>query len=978
MRYPFKLEAACLVASALAWGAAGVVHAETSGAPGADLNPSANQQESGPQAQQLQQVIVTGYLIPRIGDGPQPVTTLDRDFIQKQADQTVTDVIQRLPQAVGNFNPLTTTGISSSPGSAAVRLRGLPFNATLVLIDGQRFPANPFPSVSTTSGPITFVDLNSFPLAAVDRVEILKDGGSATYGSDAVAGVINVILRDDYNGVDLSDYYGISQRGDFEVNHVSLLAGINHKISDTSKFNLVAAFDFYNQTPILSKDRPFSNTPNHQLWDPRYPAENVFPSTAGYYSDPASGTTYTLNPGTVGNATAADFTTNGFPNQNFSTKDQQLAAREQRFGSFFKINYEPAPFLRLRDEFIIQRTEEVSSSPNQGFGSYDALTIPAANQYNPFGVDLVPQGQVLPEFGPWRIDTVTRTFRNAVDVVLQLPRDWFVEAGFTYGESDGTEIVSNSLKRDAVQAALNGTLSGFEGEYFNPFVDEARSGPNRRFYPAIATQQRQTNRTDLAVWSLKTGGTVWELPSGAVTVGGGLEYRSESLIQSNDFNSRHYNILSGSFPGPQTNARRHLYSAFGELTIPLLGSRWSFPGARSLEVVLSERYDQYSDFGSAAKPKVAVRYKPFNDLTLRASYAEGFIASSLGQLFGTPVPGVQTINDPNFPAGSPQHTYGVVAYTGGNPRLKPENSYGYFAGAVWSPGSSEPERSWWGWAKGFTAYLDWYQIDLRDLVGNVSAQNLVDLADAFPGAVTRGANGQISRIFATFQNLGDERTDGFDFGASYVTEEQPWGKLDVEANATYIYNFQIRQFVGANPDRTPRYQLWDKEDSYGVPDFKLIASIFYSKRLFGVDTFRTGFTVNYVDSEHDVNDNFKGTYPNASLDAPGYVHRIGSFTSVDWQLSYGFGASEVVGPPTFVPRDDKRVNSMDNEKGAIPIPGGSNRGLRRWLSDATLTFGINNLGDVKPPYSADWYQGYDPSTTLPFGRYFYVQVEKKF
>ncbi|HEY0790970.1 MAG TPA: TonB-dependent receptor [Chthoniobacterales bacterium] len=978
MNYVPRFDAACLIAGALAWGAPAVAHAQTSGSPSPEANPLPSQQESGPQAQPLQTMIVTGSLIPRIGDGPQPVTTLDRDFIQKQADQTVTDVIQRLPQAVGSFNPLTTTGIGSSPGGAAVGLRGLPFNATLVLVDGQRFPANPFPSVSTTGGPVTFVDLNSFPLAAVDRVEILKDGGGATYGSDAVAGVINLILRDNYNGADLTDYYGVSQRGDFEVNHVSLVAGINHKISDTSKFNLLASFDFYNQTPILSKDRPFSNTLNHQQWDPRYPAQSIFPSTAGYYLDPVSGTTYTLNPGTFGNATAADFKTDGFPNPNFSTKDQQIAPREQRFGSFFKINYEPTPWLRLHDEFIIQRTEEVSSSPNQGFGGNDALTIPASNPYNPFGVNLVPEGQVLPEFGPWRIDTVTRTFRNNADLVLQLPRDWFLELSFTYGESDGTEIVDNSLKRDAVQAALNGALSGYEGEYFNPFVDEARSGPNRGFYPAIATQQRQNNRTDLAVWTLKTGGTVWDLPSGSITLGAGLEYRSESLIQSNDLNNRQYNVLSGSFPGPQTNARRHLYSAFGELTIPVLGERWSVPGARNLDVVLSERYDQYSDFGSAAKPKVTVRYKPFSDLTLRASYAEGFIASSLGQLFGTPIPGLQTISDPNFPPGSPQHTYGVVAYTGGNPRLKPENSYSYFAGAVWSPASSDPERSWWRWAKGFTAYLDWYQINLRNLVGNVSAQNLVDLAGAFPGAVTRGANGQITQIFATFQNLGDERTDGLDFGASYVTEELPWGKLDVEVNATYIYSFRQRQFVGANPDRTPGYQLWDLEDSYGVPDFKLIASIFYSKRLFGADTLRTGFTVNYVDSEHDLTDNFKGSFPNASLDAPGYVHRIGSFTTVDWQVSYLLGTSETVHPATSASRYGQAGNSAGGEKESVPEPGGSHRGLRRWLQDTTLTFGINNLGDVKPPYSADWYQGYDTSNALPFGRYFYVQAEKKF
>jgi iron complex outermembrane recepter protein len=126
---------------------------------------------------------VTGYLIPRVGDGPQPVTSYDRDYIEKTGYQTVTDVLQNLPSAVGNFGPNTSTGFSFSPGSASIGLKGLPANDTLVLVDGLRYPQYPFPQISTAA--ITsFVDLNSLPNAAVDRIEILNDGGSATYGTD--------------------------------------------------------------------------------------------------------------------------------------------------------------------------------------------------------------------------------------------------------------------------------------------------------------------------------------------------------------------------------------------------------------------------------------------------------------------------------------------------------------------------------------------------------------------------------------------------------------------------------------------------------------------------------------------------------------------------------------------------------------------------------------------------------------------------
>jgi iron complex outermembrane recepter protein len=187
-------------------------------------SPSQNPASVNEQDGQLQQITVTGYIIPHVGDGPQPVVSYDRDYIQKSGNQTVTDVILNLPSAVGNFAPNTTSGFGFSPGAASVSLKGLPPNDTLVLVDGRRMPAAPFNQVSVNSV-ISFVDLNTIPLAAVDRIEVLNDGGSATYGTDAIAGVVNVILKDEYNGADISNYYGISQRGDDETYHGSLVGG---------------------------------------------------------------------------------------------------------------------------------------------------------------------------------------------------------------------------------------------------------------------------------------------------------------------------------------------------------------------------------------------------------------------------------------------------------------------------------------------------------------------------------------------------------------------------------------------------------------------------------------------------------------------------------------------------------------------------------------------------------------------------------
>ena len=348
-----------------------------------------------------------------------------------------------------------------------------------------------------------------------------------------------------------------------------------------------------------------------------------------------------MNPGTAGsNISAADFSV-GQPPPNYSVKFQEALPRESRYGGSILANYDATSWLKFYDWFIIQRTEDYSVTQNQGYSFSDGITVPANNPYNPFGVTLQQSGfpyNSEPEFGPWVTDTIVRTLRNTVGVTLQLPHDWFVDASFTYGESDGTEVVNNSINKFRLQEALNGTLPGFEGQFFNPFNDESVSSPNKEFLDALRIQQILDSRTDLVNWILKAGGTVWDLPSGALTVAGGLEYRSESLIQVNDHNSRIDNVTSSDFPGKLVSGRRYIHTGYFEIDAPILGGQWSWPGLRTIDLVFSERDDDYSDFGNAAKPKIAVRYKPINDLTLRATYAEGFIAPSLSQLFGTPIP----------------------------------------------------------------------------------------------------------------------------------------------------------------------------------------------------------------------------------------------------------------------------------------------------------------------------------------------------
>jgi hypothetical protein len=216
-------------------------------------------------------------------------------------------------------------------------------------------------------------------------------------------------------------------------------------------------------------------------------------------------------------------------------------------------------------------------------------------------VPLSVQSLSLNEFGPFRTDTTITTLRNVVGATVQLPYDWFVDGSFTYGESDGTETVYNNFLVSGLNAALAGTLPGHEGQFFNPFVDENLGlKTNSEFYgdKNLVTGIWQDNRTDLVDWLLRFGGPIAHLDNGDLTVSAGYEYRSEDFVQDEDQNSKEGNVADYQFTvGQLTNGKRYVNSLFGEADIPIVGNKWSWPGLRTIDAVISYRWDEYSQFG---------------------------------------------------------------------------------------------------------------------------------------------------------------------------------------------------------------------------------------------------------------------------------------------------------------------------------------------------------------------------------------------
>src|SRR5580693_7535187 len=274
-RYLRTVAFATVVQFVILFGLRVSAHAQT-----ASPSPAPGETSSG--SGELQQVTVTGYLLPHVGDGPQPVTTYDRNFIDKTGDQNVADVLQNLPAATGNVNPGVVPGFGFQPGAASIALKGLLPSDTLVLVDGLRMPVYPFFQFATATGPFTFTDINSIPLGSVDRVDILNDGGSATYGTDAVAGVVNFITKDQYQGADIYNYFGISQRGDYEVYHGEFTSGITQKLGQDSNISILAVFDYYDQSPVEAIDRSNEALTFSRL-SFKYPNAPIFPGLTGQF-----------------------------------------------------------------------------------------------------------------------------------------------------------------------------------------------------------------------------------------------------------------------------------------------------------------------------------------------------------------------------------------------------------------------------------------------------------------------------------------------------------------------------------------------------------------------------------------------------------------------------------------------------------------------------------------------------------------------
>ena len=853
-------------------------------------------------------VVITGSNIKRTDyEGPQTVKVIDRQSIDRSGVRTISDLIQRLPENSGGFSENVNNGISFSPGASAASLRGLGVSATLVLINGRRVTPFGLPQNGTDS----FVDLNGIPISAVERVEILKEGASAIYGSDAIAGVINIILKDNYSGAEAETSYGNTTRNDAAEYRENFLTGFQNE-----RFHIMITGNYYRKSSIADSDRSYSVTADHRKMggdDLRSSFGNpgtVFAST-GDFAVPR-GSNGHLTPGQFLPGELADGVT--LRNRYNFNKDSALTPDTERWGSLITFGYNLTPHLEAFLEASFQTVETITHvAPTP----IDAI-VPAANPFNPFGEDVeVLQRSV--ETGQRRDITDSDSYRYVTGLKFKdLPKNWSGELSYLYSEND---VVDRSPGGYISQPRLDAALADTNPNTSLNLFGDGHGINNPSTLKKIGIQPHNSGVSWLEDAELKGTGELFNLPAGPVSLAIGGSYRQEYLSQT--FSEPNGSVVSNG--GAGSRGRRDVESLFIEGDIPVFSKKTHVPLLQELELTLAERYDHYSDFGETTKPKLGFKYKPFDGLLFRGSYAEGFRAPSLPQLFSGQVQSFDTVVNPRT-----GQVGDVPITTGGDPHLKPENSYSYFFGTIVEP----------PFIKGLSIEVDFYHIQQRNLILQPSSQDIIDGRAA--GTVTYDNSNQITNINALFTNLGEVVVEGEDFDVNYKWETKI-GTFTFDSSSSYNTQFKQSATAGA--------PLQNLVDSYSVPDFKMVNSIFYRKA-----GFEAGATLNYIDSYDDTRGNLKHAQ-----------RTVGSWTTVDLQMSYEWVFDSVVQPGGLA--KDGKTTVADTTMGV--------KGWRSLLNHTKLTLGCNNVGDSQPPFS-NIEEGYDTATADPTGRFIYASLRKKF
>ncbi len=877
------------------------------------------------QTQQLERVEITGSSIKRIdAESALPVQVITREQIQKTGAANVEQLLQTISSisSSGGLNSSSTAGATTG-GISAISLHGLTSIRTLVLLNGRRIA--PY-GIGFTNDSVS-VDVNSIPLAAIERVEVLKDGASAVYGSDAIAGVVNFILRQDFKGLELTGEYGDTTQGGASLKRASGVFGFGNLAAD--RFNVMAVASFQKEGTLLGAQRNFAKSGFNSINDTT--SGNTFPANFAA----ADGSFGSHNPTAATGCVPPYSVFDPFKNPNACRFDPapilELVPASERMSLFgsakFAITpdvqaYAEASYNQNKIRTIIQPvpiSDQFALPPNHPlfnvapYNGASTILLQSSSIYYPTAYVQSITGGATPDL-LIRYRAAGAGNRDLTDI-SQAPRLVAGVKGAAVGwDFDVAGLYSESKLREQVNGgfpALTKILPILNSGNVN-FFGPSTSAVDAALLATNFTGDAFHIKSSLTSLAAKASRDVMNLPAGPLGVAFGAEGRKEKY----DF-SASPEIASGDIAGYGGNLldvhkSRNVTAVFGEVNVPVV---------KTLEANFAVRYDHYAGVGNSTTPKGSLRWQPTPQILLRTSFGKGFRAPSLQDLFAANTSGVTPqgasdllrcpfTNDQTHDCGTQ-----FPVTNGGNPNLKPEKSNNFTLGTVLEP------------INNVSVGIDYFRVRLSDTIvqGLGSAVILSDPVK-YASLIQRGPvdpnfpnlPGPITNIQLTNLNLGITKISGLDFDVKWRIPAGDLGRFTVYGSATYFNSFDASNLDGS----------------------------------------------------------FSGGVDLTNPATGGIVPRFRSYLSLDWtygpwnaNLAQSFQKSyhDLAGTNEVVPR---RVGSY-----TVYDLQGTYTGFKSWR----LTLGARNLFDRDPPYSnaggqTSFQSGYDNQYADPRGRFIYGRV----
>ncbi|MCG9696329.1 TonB-dependent receptor [Shewanella sp. Isolate11] len=746
--------------------------------------------------EKVERIEVTGSRIKRTDmETATPVTVMSADDMAKQGFNNIQDALQSLTSTTGAMTTQEVHGFT--PAASSISLRGAGANRTLTLINGKRL--NQYPKAA--GGVNNFVDTANLPMEAVQRIEVLQSGGSAIYGADAVGGVVNIILKKDFEGAAVKYRHGDTSNGGGESDRVALSLG-----SSSDRGNISTFIEFTDTEVLRATDRENFGVHTDKVATSPYSAYSSYGARIA-----GTGSGYRVL--TADECAAGGFVWTGSTCGYDRSSERDLSPENRRFISTTTFNYELNDDISFVGRLDFAEAKSTTNIESMAIDDYDitvngnSLTVSSGNLSKTFNDKTTALGgdfanatdgeyyyaRRLHEFGSRTTETKTRNYFFSAGFEGLLADEYSWDASVNYGR---TNVDATRSGYGTIASVFNYITAGTDGNsLLSPIA--ASDVEAMSYTPFEAAQSTQKNV------QANISGHAFEMPAGDAQFAFGAEYTKQDYASNTDSETSLGNVLTTG--GSSGHGERSYWATYAELSVPVL---------EDLTVNGAIRYDDYSDFGGNVSPQITVEYRPIDELLIRGAYSRVFRAPDMHRVYGDPTNGFNTVIDfkqCQALGGTPgqvnadAHINEVcnelhITTTGGaNKDLNAETGYTANIGAVWGGDSLNASFDLWEWK-------------LDDMVSSISASKAAREYQQYANMITRDASGTITHINATAQNLAFQKVRGIDLTVGYGWDLASFGDLKLNVSGTYILNSEYQL--------SPTDPIEDDIDNGGLPQYR--------------------------------------------------------------------------------------------------------------------------------------------------------------